>query len=75
MAGLAALPPSLLLLVAGVLCLARKGHREKEVENEERETACQELGKEDVEKEKEREIRGKRAGGQVTVTGGRSSDS
>ncbi|GAB5571132.1 butyrophilin subfamily 2 member A2 [Prionailurus iriomotensis] len=57
MAGLAALPPSLLLLVAGVLCLARKVHREKEVENEERETACQELGKEDVEKEKEREIR------------------
>ncbi|XP_026895891.2 butyrophilin subfamily 2 member A2-like isoform X2 [Acinonyx jubatus] len=57
MAGLAALLPSLLLLVAGVLCLARKVHREKEVENEERETACQELGKEDVEKEKEHEIR------------------
>uniref|UniRef100_A0A8C8XVN3 Butyrophilin subfamily 2 member A1 n=1 Tax=Panthera leo TaxID=9689 RepID=A0A8C8XVN3_PANLE len=56
MAGLAALPPSLLLLVAGVLCLARKVHQEKEVENEERETACQELGKEDVEKEKEQHL-------------------
>ncbi|XP_077621857.1 butyrophilin subfamily 2 member A2-like [Crocuta crocuta] len=57
MAGLAATPPSLLLLIAGSICLARRLRREKEVENEEKEIACQELGKEDVEREKERQIR------------------
>ncbi|XP_029800486.1 butyrophilin subfamily 2 member A2-like [Suricata suricatta] len=57
MAFLAATLPSLLLLVAGSICLARKLRREKEVENEEKEIACQELGKEDVEREKERQIR------------------
>lgn len=75
MAGLAATPPSLLLLIAGSICLARKLHREKEAENEEKEIACQELGKEDVEREKECQIRGKRIGGQVMVTQGHSSDS
>lgn len=38
-----------------------------EIENEEKEIARKELGKERVEKEKERQIKGKRVGTQFTV--------
>lgn len=41
---------------------------QKEAENEEKEIARKELGKERVEKEKECQTKGKRVGGQFTVT-------
>ncbi|XP_035566505.1 butyrophilin subfamily 2 member A2-like isoform X3 [Canis lupus dingo] len=57
MVSLAAVLPSLLLFSAGSICLVRKLHRGKEVENEAKEVACEEPEKEQVEKEKERQIR------------------
>lgn len=60
MVSLAAVLPSLLLFSAGSICLVRKLHRGKEVENEAKEVACEEPEKEQVEKEKERQIQGKR---------------
>ncbi|XP_025842296.1 butyrophilin subfamily 2 member A2-like isoform X1 [Vulpes vulpes] len=56
MVSLAAVLPSLLLFSAGSICLVRKLHRGKEVENEAKEVACEEPEKEQVEKEKERQI-------------------
>lgn len=62
-AGLAVLLPSLLLFITGSICLIRKLHRGKEVEKEEKEIACKKLETDQMEKEKERQIRGKRIGG------------
>lgn len=66
--------PSLLLIIAGSICIVKKLQMEKkllsmqiEIENEEKEIARKELGKERVEKEKERQIKGKRVGTQFTV--------
>ncbi|XP_045862194.1 butyrophilin subfamily 2 member A2-like [Meles meles] len=56
-AGLAVLLPSLLLFTAGSICLIRKLHRGKEDEREEKEIACKELETDQMEKEKERQIR------------------
>ncbi|XP_032194064.1 butyrophilin subfamily 2 member A2-like isoform X1 [Mustela erminea] len=56
-AGLAVLLPSLLLFITGSVCLIRKLHRGKEVEKEEKEIACKELETDQMEKEKERQIR------------------
>ncbi|VCX04408.1 unnamed protein product [Gulo gulo] len=56
-AGLAVLLPSLLLFTAGSICLIRKLHRGKEVEKEEKEIACKELETDQMEKEKERQIK------------------
>ena len=74
MVALTVILPSLLLLIAGGICLIKKLRMEKkilsmqiEVENEEKEIARKELGKERVEKEKERQIKGKRVGRQFTV--------
>lgn len=73
--GLAVILPSLLFFSAASICLVRKLHGGKEVENEEKEIACKELETDHVEKEKERQIKGKRVGGQVTVPQGRSCGS
>ena len=74
MLALAVILPSLLLLIAGSIYLIKKLHlgkkilsMQKEAENEEKEIARKELGKEHVEKEKECQTKGKRVGGQFTV--------
>lgn len=74
MVALAVVLPSLLLFVSATICLIKKLHREKEIpsvqkeiENEEKEIARKELGKDHVEKEKERQKKGKRVGRQFTV--------
>ncbi|XP_022382789.1 butyrophilin subfamily 2 member A2-like [Enhydra lutris kenyoni] len=56
-AGLVVLLPSLLLFITGSICLIRKLHRGKEVEKEEKEIACKELETDQMEKEKECQIR------------------
>ncbi|XP_025746926.1 butyrophilin subfamily 2 member A2-like isoform X3 [Callorhinus ursinus] len=55
--GLAVILPSLLLFTAGSICLIRKLHRGKEVENEEKEIACKELETDHAEEEKEHHIK------------------
>nr|XP_012422565.1 PREDICTED: butyrophilin subfamily 2 member A2-like [Odobenus rosmarus divergens] len=55
--GLAVTLPSLLLFTAGSICLIRKLHRGKEVENEEKEIACKELEADHAEEEKDHHIK------------------
>ncbi|XP_045656386.1 butyrophilin subfamily 2 member A2-like [Ursus americanus] len=55
--GLAVILPCLLLFSTASICLIRKLHGGKEVENEEKEIACKELETDRVEKEKERQIK------------------
>ncbi|XP_058141350.1 butyrophilin subfamily 2 member A2-like isoform X2 [Dasypus novemcinctus] len=57
MVALAVILPTLILLMAGGICLVKKFQKEKEVESEEKEIAQKKLGKELVAKEKERQIK------------------
>lgn len=75
MVALAVILPTLPLLIAGSIYLIKKlqlGKKilsmQKEADNEEKEITRKELGKERVEKEKECQTKGKRVGGQFTVT-------
>uniref|UniRef100_A0A452S5S6 Butyrophilin subfamily 2 member A2 n=1 Tax=Ursus americanus TaxID=9643 RepID=A0A452S5S6_URSAM len=54
--GLAVILPCLLLFSTASICLIRKLHGGKEVENEEKEIACKELETDRVEKEKEPDV-------------------